>query len=73
MELCKAKVTTKIIQKQIPDCDYHSPALLDFFLSSDASICSTKTLPPLETSDHVVSQFPLTFHQIHNGMPHLIE
>ena len=27
---------------QIPDCDYHSPALLDLFLSSDASICSTK-------------------------------
>ena len=25
----------------IPDCDSHSPALLDFFLSSDASICST--------------------------------
>ena len=23
---------------QIPDCDYHNPALLDFFLSSDASI-----------------------------------
>ena len=26
---------------RIPDCDSHSPALLDFFLSSDASICST--------------------------------
>ena len=25
----------------IIDCDSHSPALLDFFLSSDASICST--------------------------------
>ena len=24
----------------IPDCDSHSPALLDLFLSSDASICS---------------------------------
>ena len=25
----------------IPDCDSHSPALLDSFLSSDAIICST--------------------------------
>ena len=24
----------------IPDCDSHNPALLDLFLSSDASICS---------------------------------
>ena len=38
----------------IPDCDSHSPALLDFFLSSDASICSTMAFPPLENSDHVV-------------------
>ena len=73
MELYKTKIITKIKQKQIPDCDYHSPALLDFFLSSDAIICSTMTLPPLGTSDHVVSKFPLTFHQIHSGMPHFIE
>ena len=26
---------------QIPDCHSHSPALLDLFISSDASICST--------------------------------
>ena len=26
---------------RIPDCDSHSPALLDLFLSSNASICST--------------------------------
>ena len=32
---------------QIPDCDSHSPALLDLFLSSDASICSTMAFPPL--------------------------
>ena len=38
---------------QIPDCDSHSPALLDFFLSSDASICSTMAFPPLGNSDHV--------------------
>ena len=40
---------------RIPDCDSHSPALLDLFPSSDASICSTMTFPPLENFDHVVS------------------
>ena len=32
---------------QIPDCDSHSPALLDSFLSSVASICSTIASPAL--------------------------
>ena len=32
---------------RIPDCDSHSPDLLNFFLSSDASICSTMAFPPL--------------------------
>ena len=36
----------------IPDCHSYSPALLDFFLSSDASICSTMASPPLGNSDH---------------------
>ena len=40
---------------QIPDCESHSPALLDFFLSSDTSICSTMAFPPLENPDHVIS------------------
>ena len=39
---------------RIPDCDSHSPALLDLFLSSDASICSAMAFPPLGNSDHVV-------------------
>ena len=39
---------------RIPDCDSHSPALLDLFLSSDTSICSTMVFPPLGNSDHVV-------------------
>ena len=47
---------------QIPDCDSHSPALFDFFLSFDAIICSTIAFPPLENSGHVVvsvsSDFP---------------
>ena len=38
----------------IPHCDSHSPALLDLFISSDASICSTMASPPLGYSDHVV-------------------
>ena len=39
---------------QIQDCDSHSPAFLDLFISSNASICSTMAFPPLENSDHVV-------------------
>ena len=38
----------------IPECDSHSPALLDLFISSDASSCSTMALPPLGNSDHFV-------------------
>ena len=53
----------------IPDCDSHSLALLDFFLSSDASICSAMTFSPLGNSDHGVVSFPLIFHQTHNRMP----
>ena len=37
---------------KIPDCDSYSPAPLDFFLSSDSSICSTMAFPPLGNSDH---------------------
>ena len=36
----------------IPNCDSHSPALLDLVFSSDA--CSTIAFPPLENSDLVV-------------------
>ena len=38
----------------IPDHDSHSPALLDLFISSDASICSTMAFPPLGNSGHVI-------------------
>ena len=41
----------------IPDCDSHSPVLLDLFFSSDASICSTMAFAPLGNSHHVVSVF----------------
>ena len=45
----------------IPVCDSHSPALLDLFLSSDASICSTMAFPPLGNSDHVVVSVSIDF------------
>ena len=57
---------------RIPDCNSHSPALLGLYISSDTSICSAIAFPPLRKSDHVVSQFPLTFHQTQNGMPRFI-
>ena len=46
---------------RILDCDSHSPAVLDFFLSCDASVCSTMAFPPLEILIMLLSQFPLTF------------
>ena len=46
---------------RIPDCDSHSPALLDLFLSSDASICSTMAFPPLGNSDHAVVSVSIDF------------
>ena len=45
----------------IPDYDSHSPGLLDFFLSSDASISSTMALPPLENSNHIVFSVSIDF------------
>ena len=43
---------------RIPDCDSHNPALLDVFISSDASFCSAMAFPPLRNSDHVVVSVP---------------
>ena len=64
----------------IPDCDSHSSALLDLFISSDASICSTMAFPPLGNSDHVVVSvsidFPINskqdtpFHRMAYDYPH---
>ena len=45
---------------QIPDCDSHSPALLDLFIS-DASICSTMVFLPLGNSDHVAVSVSIDF------------
>ena len=58
--------------------DSHSPALLDFFLSSDASICPSMAFPSLGNSDHVVvsvstdfptnSQWDAPFHLVLIGV-----
>ena len=45
----------------IPDCDSHSPTLLDFFLSFDTSICSTMVFHPLRNSDYVVVSVSIDF------------
>ena len=57
----------------IPDCDSHSPshALLDLCLSCDASILQLISLH-CEILIMLLSQFPLTFCQTQNGMPHFI-
>ena len=45
----------------ISDCNSHSLALLDLFLSSDASICPTMAFPPLGNSDHVAVAVSIDF------------
>ena len=45
----------------ISNCDSHSPVLLDLFISSDASICSTIVFPPLGNSDHAVFSVSIDF------------
>ena len=46
---------------RIPDSDSYSLALLDLFLSSDTSICSTMAFPALGNSNHVVVSVPINF------------
>ena len=46
---------------RIPNCKSHSSALLDFFLSSDASICSTTAFLPLGNSDHAAVLVSIDF------------
>ena len=46
---------------RIPDCDSHSPALLDLVLSSDAGICFAIVFPPLGNSDHFVVSVSIEF------------
>ena len=44
-----------------PRLGSHSSTLLDLFLTSDASICSTMAFPPLGNSDHVVVSVSIDF------------
>ena len=59
-ELCyNFSISNDLIQMvnfptRIHDCDSHSPAFLDLFISSNASIFSTMAFPPLKNSDYVV-------------------
>ena len=59
---------------RIPDCDSHSSALLNLFLSSDANIFSTTAFPPLGNSYHVVISVSLDFplNSQRNGLFHCI-
>ena len=45
----------------IPGCDSHSLAVLDLFISSDASISSIMAFPPLGNSDQVVVSVSIDF------------
>ena len=45
----------------IPDCESHSPSLLDLFLSSDTSVYSTMAFPPFGNSDDVVVSVSIDF------------
>ena len=49
------------VPSRIPDCDSHVLALLDMFISSGASICSTMVYLPSGSSDHVVASVSINF------------
>ena len=46
---------------RIPDCHFHIPALLDLFISFDASICSTMAFSPFGNSDHLLVLVSIDF------------
>ena len=55
---------------RILDCDSHSPALLNLFISSDTLVFVLQWLSfDWEISIMLLSQFPLIFHHIYNRMP----
>ena len=53
---------------RIPNCDSHSPTLLYFFCLTLVFVLQWFSLH-WEILIMLLSQFPLTFHNIHNGMP----
>ena len=46
---------------RILDRDFHTPALLDLFISSYVSICSTMPFLPLENYGHVFASVSIDF------------
>ena len=46
---------------RIPDCHFHIPALLDLFISFDASICSTMAFSSFGNFDHLVVLVSIDF------------
>ena len=54
-------VNSAIIFSQMVNFPTRIPALLNLFLSSDASICSAMAFPPLGNSDHVAVSFSINF------------
>ena len=56
---------------RMPDCDSHSFALLDLFLLMLVFVLKRPSLH-WEILIMLLSQFPFSFHHIHNGMPHFI-
>ena len=46
---------------QIPHYDFNSPALLDFYLPSNSSICSTVAFPLLGNSHRIVVSVSIDF------------
>ena len=65
-ELCYNFYTQMTFQNSkflslIPDCDSHSPALLDLFLSFKPNFCSTMAFPLLVNFDHVVVSVSIDF------------
>ena len=56
----------------IPDCDSHSPAISDFFLSPNASTYYKIVFPPLRNESKNFPPFSLlTFCEAQKGMPSL--
>ena len=73
-ELCYVLISNDLAQivnflTWILGCDSRSPTLLDLFLSSDASICSTIAFPRLGNSDHVVVSVSTDFPSNLNWIP----
>ena len=49
------------VPTKIRDCDSNNPTLLDLFLSSDPSICSTEAFPPSGNYNQIVVSISLDF------------